>query len=214
MTTQTRRWGDDVALLDGDEARSRLLAAAAACIVRRGDTQIRIADVAAEAGVVRSTVYRYFASRDDLLLGLVLYRIDTAFSRWVAGLHRPGDAARSIRELVLKPVIAVDDGDPLNDALYASESTALVPILEIGAEALGDVMAVHLGPLFDQWKASGQIYKDLDLGDSMQWMSATTSFLLTTNWRHRPISAKRKFVDRYLIRALVCQTPVGFTAPS
>ncbi len=163
-----------------------------------------MAEVAEEAGVVRSTVYRYYATRDDLLLGLLLRRIDSAYARWVKALHRPLNAAGSIRELVLKPVVSVDHGDPLNQALYASESAALIPVLELGAEALVDVMAEHIGPLFTEWKAEGQIYRDLNLRDTLQWMSATTSFLLTTSWRQRPVSAKRRFIDRYLVRALVC----------
>jgi AcrR family transcriptional regulator len=205
MSPRNRRWGHDGALPNDDEACSRLLAAAERCIVRRGDTQIRMAEVADEAGVVRSTVYRYYATRDELLLGLVLRRIETAFGRWVAGLTDPQDAASSIRELVLKPVAAVDDGDAVNDALYASDSTALVPVLELGPEAVADVVAAQVGPLFRQWKAYGQIYSDLNLRETVQWMSATTSFLLTSNWRHRPAAAKRRFVDRYLIRALVPQ---------
>ena len=174
------------------------------CIVRRGDTQIRMSEVADEAGVVRSTVYRYYASRDELLFGLLLSRIDSAFGRWVDALSRPQDAARSIRQLVLLPVADVDDGDPLNEALYASESAALAPLLESGAEAVTDVLAAYLGPLFKQWKADGQIYPDLQLRDTAQWLSATSSFLLTPQWRQRSAAAKRRFVDRYVIRALVC----------
>ncbi len=198
-----RRWGHDGALLGDEEACRRLLDAAERCIVRRGDTQIRMAEVADEAGVVRSTVYRYYATRDDLLLGLVLRRVETASVRWVRALTDPQDAAGSIRELVLMPVAAVEDGDAVNDALYASESTALAPVLERGAEAVADAVAAQVGALFRQWKADGQIYSDLNLRETVQWMSATTSFLLTSSWRHRPAAAKRRFVDRYLIRALV-----------
>ena len=106
--------------------------------------------------------------------------------------------------MVLLPVADVDDGDPLNDALYASESAALAPLLESGAEAVTDVLAAYLGPLFKQWKADGQIYPDLQLRDTAQWLSATSSFLLTPQWRQRSAAAKRRFVDRYVIRALVC----------
>ncbi|MBU9763449.1 TetR/AcrR family transcriptional regulator [Mycobacterium sp. TNTM28] len=201
--SHTRHWTDDRDSADDEEARSRLLDAAERCIVDRGDTQIRMTAVASDAGVARSTLYRYYASRDDLLLGLVLRRIDNAFNRWVHSLRRPRDAARSIRELVLKPVAAVSDDDPLNHALYANETSVLVPVLEAGTQSVVDVMAEHVSPLFKQWKADGQIYADLDLRETMQWMSATTSFLLTTDWRHRPVAAKRRFVDRYLIRALV-----------
>lgn len=201
--SQVRHWGDDRALLNDDEARSRLLDAAERCIAARGDIQIRMAEVAADAGVARSTLYRYYSARDDLLLGLVLRRIDNAFSRWVGALRRPHDAAASIRELVLKPVAAVNNDDPVNKAMYANETSALVPILEAGTQPIIAAVADHVAPLFKQWKADGQVYPDLDLRETLQWMSATTSFLLTTDWRHRPASAKRRFVDRYLIRALV-----------
>ena len=72
----SRWWGDDRAILDDDEARRRLLEAAGRCIVRRGNAQIRMAEVAEEAGVSRSTVYRYFPNRDEVLLGLMLARVD------------------------------------------------------------------------------------------------------------------------------------------
>ena len=81
----SRRWGDDRAILDDEEARRRILDAAGRCIVRRGNTQFRMGEVSDEAGVSRSTVYRYFPGRDDVLLGLMLMRVDTApeFSRRV-----------------------------------------------------------------------------------------------------------------------------------
>ena len=185
--------------------RTRLLDAAARCIVRRGDTRFRMAEVADEADVVRSTVYRYYASRDELLLALLLMRIDRAFARWIAALRRPQDAASSIRALVLNPVTSVDD-DPLNRALYAADDGALVTVLEHGADAITDVMAAQAAPLFTAWRESGQIHADLDLRDMLQWMSATSSFLLTSGWRQRPLPAKRSFVDPYLLRALLTTT--------
>ncbi len=203
VTHERRNWGDGSALLDGGEARDRLLDAAERCVIRRGGTQIRMAEVGDEAGVVRSTVYRYFATRDALLLALVLRRIDRACARWVSSLKRPGDAARSIRELVLVPAAAVDSGDPLNTALYAAHSVALAPVLEAGAQDITNVVAAAVKPLFQQWKDDGQIHADLDLRETVQWISATTSFLLTAQWRYRPASAKRRFVDRYLLRALI-----------
>lgn len=202
-THERRNWGDGSALLDGEAARDRLLDAAERCVAHRGGTQIRMAEVGDEAGVVRSTVYRYFASRDALLLALILRRVDRACARWIQALRQPGDAARSIRELVLVPVAAVDSGDPINAALYAAHSVELAPVLEAGADDITDVVAGVFKPLFQQWKVDGQIHADLDLRETVQWISATTSFLLTPQWRYRPASAKRRFVDRYLLRALI-----------
>src|SRR5947209_19530518 len=82
----SRWWGDDRAILDDEEARRRLLDAAGHCIVRRGNAQIRMAEVADEAGVSRSTLYRYFRNRDDVLLHLLLARVDTALGELVGAL--------------------------------------------------------------------------------------------------------------------------------
>ncbi|KAA0101632.1 TetR/AcrR family transcriptional regulator [Mycolicibacterium sp. P1-5] len=204
MGTVSRRWGAERAQLDGDEARQRLLEATSRCIVRRGNTQIRMAEVAAEAGVVRSTVYRYFPSRDDLLLGLLLMRIDNALADNVASLPHPDDAADSIRELLMAPVQSVV-GDPLNKALMSGESTALATALEIGSEQIVDVILRHYRPLFEHWQADGQLHADLEPRETARWLHTAALFLVAPAWRHRHADAKRRFVEQYLLRALLPQ---------
>jgi AcrR family transcriptional regulator len=189
-----------------DDARERILAAAGRCIERRGDTQIRMAEVAEDAGLVRSTVYRYFPTRDDLLLGLVLMRIDAALARLVRSLRRPDDPCRCIPRMVLVPVDSVD-GDPLNEALFASESTALAGALELGSERIVDVVIAHYEPLFAKWQADGEMYPDLDRREVARWIHTAALFLLSPPWRYRSHRAKRRFVDQFLVRALV--PPIG-----
>jgi TetR/AcrR family transcriptional regulator len=185
-----------------DDARLRILDAAGRCIERRGDTQIRMAEVADDAGVVRSTVYRYFPTRDELLLGLVLMRIDAALARLVRSLRRPDDPRRCIPRMVLVPVDSVD-GDPLNEALFASASTALSAALELGSEQIVDVVIAHYEPLFAKWQAAGEMYPDLDRREVARWIHTAALFLLSPPWRHRSHGAKRRFVDQFVVRALV-----------
>ena len=189
-----------------DDARERILAAAGRCIERRGDTQIRMAEVADDAGLVRSTVYRYFPTRDDLLLGLVLMRIDAALARLVRSLRRPDDPRRCIPRMVLVPVDSVD-GDPLNEAMFASESTALAGALELGTERIVDLTIAHYEPLFSKWQADGEMYPDLDRREVARWIHTTALFLLSPPWRYRSHRAKRRFVDQFVVRALV--PPIG-----
>ena len=56
MTMASGRWGDANSLNADGRARRRLMEAAGRCIIRRGNAEIRMAEVADEAGVVRSTV--------------------------------------------------------------------------------------------------------------------------------------------------------------
>lgn len=204
MERASRRWGGDRALLDDDEARGLLLDAASRCIVRRGHTQFRMAEVAEEAGVVRSTVYRYFPTRDDLVLGLVLMRMDAALDSLVGSLRQPDDAAECIPQMVLVPAESVV-GNPLNEALFASESTALATVLELGSEQIVDAIDAHFGPLFEQWQADGRMYPDLDKREVARWIHTAALLLLSPPWRTRAHAEKRRFVDQFVVRALVPQ---------
>ena len=198
----SRWWGDDRAILDDEEARRRLLDAAGRCILRRGNSQIRMAEVADEAGVARSTLYRYFPNRDEVLLGLMLGRVDTALSELVRSLQHPDDPVRSLPEMVLARVQSVD-GNPLNEALFAAESTAVATALDMGSQPFADLLLRHYGPLLQRWKLAGRLHEDLDPSSVVQWLHTTTLFLLAPSWRHRSAADKRKFVEQFLVRALV-----------
>jgi TetR/AcrR family transcriptional regulator len=200
----SRRWGDDRAILDDDEARRLLLDAASRCIVRRGNSQIRMAEVADEAGVSRSTLYRYFPGRDEVLLGLMLMRVDAALGDLVRSLCHPDDPVRSLPEMVLARVESVD-GNPLNEALFAAESTAVATALEMGSQPIVELLLRHYGPLLHRWKVAGRLYDDLDPRSIVQWLNMTTLFLLAPSWRHRSAADKRQFVEQFLVRALVPQ---------
>jgi AcrR family transcriptional regulator len=187
-----------------DDPRMRILDAAGRCIERRGNTQIRMAEVAEEAGMVRSTVYRYFPTRDDLVLGLVLLRVDAALAKLVRSLRFPRDARRSIPPMVLVPAESVV-GNPLNEALFATESLALSTVLEVGSEQLVDLIALHFGPLFERWQADGEMYPDLDRREVARWIHTAALVLLSPAWRGRTTAAKRRFVEQFVVRALVPQ---------
>lgn len=198
----SRWWGSDSALLDDEEARRRLLEAARRCIVRRGSARIRMAEVAEEAGVARSTVYRYFQSRDDLIIGMFLSQIDAALEKVVARLDDPGDAARCLPELVLGPNSFIE-GSPVNEALFSPGSRDMVIALELNSEPLIDASYRHFGPLLERWQAAGQLHPDLDLHDTVRWIGVVALTMLAAPWRERSEAGKREFLDRYLVRALV-----------
>ena len=198
----SRRWGDDRAILDDEEARRRILDAAGRCIVRRGNTQFRMGEVADEAEVSRSTVYRYFPGRDEVLLGLMLMRVDNALGELVRSLPAPADPVRSVPQLVLARVESVD-GNPLNEALFAAESTAVATALEKGSEPIVELLLRHYEPLLNRWKLAGRLYEDLDARSVVQWLHTTTLFLLAPSWRYRPAADKREFVEQFVVRALV-----------
>jgi AcrR family transcriptional regulator len=83
------------------EARSRLLDAARHCFERFGFEKTTIADIAAEVGVTRRTVYRYFESTDELLRAAFALAAGGIVERMLAHARRYRDPGVRIIEAML-----------------------------------------------------------------------------------------------------------------
>ncbi|MGW4061225.1 TetR/AcrR family transcriptional regulator [Amycolatopsis sp. NPDC004747] len=79
-----------------DEARRRIVEAATACLDRAGLAKTSLSDVAAEAGVTRQTVYRYFPGLKDILRAVALAGVEEfagRMERHLAAFGTPAEAA-------------------------------------------------------------------------------------------------------------------------
>jgi AcrR family transcriptional regulator len=75
---------------EGDTStRQRILAATAQVLSRNGKTKLSLSEVAAQAGVSRPTLYRWFASKEELLTAFSRYErlaFESGLSKATAGL--------------------------------------------------------------------------------------------------------------------------------
>jgi len=94
---KNRGWRGDPPV-DDAEARDRIIAAAMRCIDRHGPIKTGLSDVAAELGVTRQTVYRLFASTDELFQAVSLAAADSFVDQMVARVRRFNDPAEMLTE--------------------------------------------------------------------------------------------------------------------
>jgi len=102
-------------------ARQRLLEAATRCIARDGIAATSVGGIAAEAGVSRQTVYRYFAGREELTLRSMRAAaegIRAKIDRRIRALAEPADMI--VETLVLG--LAEARSDPLLRAIWDPSS--------------------------------------------------------------------------------------------
>ena len=72
--------------VEDTSTRNRILVATAEVLARSGQTKLSLSEVALQAGVSRPTLYRWFASKQELLDAFGVYR-----TRDVRHRHQPGD---------------------------------------------------------------------------------------------------------------------------
>lgn len=128
-----------------DEARRRIVKAAMACVDRVGLAKTSMSVVAAEAGVTRQTVYRYFPRLADILSAVALAGVEDFAARMARHLASFGSPAEVAVESVVFGVLEVPREPYLGLLLQAGESdffTVAVTSAEsfaLGARILRDV---------------------------------------------------------------------------
>jgi len=93
----------DVAADVDNSTRQRILAATAEVLGRNGMTKLSLSEVALQAGVSRPTLYRWFASKRDLLDGFVVWErqyYERAVAEATAGLPASEKLDAALRVIV------------------------------------------------------------------------------------------------------------------
>jgi AcrR family transcriptional regulator len=105
------------------EARSVILDAAARAFGRLGFERTTIEDVADEAGVSRSMIYRHFGSRDEVLTGVVGRMTDRLIDGLSEGLAGAGTLGEYIEDAMVQVVVLVRS-DPSLVAVFSDGGRA------------------------------------------------------------------------------------------
>lgn len=187
-------WGGSPPLRDA--ARERLLDAALRCLDRIELSALGISHVAAEAGVTRPTVYRYFADRDALLAALIArggLRLATDLRAHIAALSSPEEMA------VEAVCFAVDrfQSDPLLRRIWVTTSFDANSIRRF-TEPVALSFARQAGdPIVE---AAG--WDDAEAAEAIEVLVRFVLSLLTAPGPHQDPTTLRAFLRRRMVPAL------------
>lgn len=206
------RWGAD-APNDTTSARTRLIDAAEACFQRYGVVKTTVEDVAATAKVSRATVYRYFADRDELILGVLLREASRFLDRLTTEINREPSFDRAVVNGVLFTVEAVRADENLA-LLFAPEAIGITASIAGASEALFKLTTEFLRPFFEAARESGQLRADVDIDEAAEWtLRAVLSMLTVQGPVERSRAQQHHFLSTFLVPALVAPTAKAPSAP-
>lgn len=182
---------------DERDLRRELLDAALATATLHGLARLSMADVARAAGVSRQTLYRYFASKDELVTAMVGAETAVLIQHVVAAAAAHEDPQASL-EAGLAAALQVLREHPLLDRLLTTEPETLLPLLTTGG---GPVMGQVRDVVADLLAARTP---GLDDGARRQLADVVTRLLVSyaASAPEDPPEVVAAFVARFLVRGV------------
>ena len=144
------------------DARTRILEAAYACVARWGLAKTSVEDAAREAGVSRATVYRHFpGGKDELLAGVVDFEVLRFFTRLAEAVQGSTNLVEIAEASLAFAHRALEEHVVLHQVLR-SEPQLLVPRITDATNRLHPVVRQFLEPYVAAEAAAGRLRPGLD----------------------------------------------------
>jgi len=137
--------------------RQRILEAAYACVARWGLSKTSIEDVSKEAGLSRSTLYRYFpGGREELIAAVVGWEYDRFFARLYDAVHDATTLEEVLERGLPLAHKAIVDHEVLQRVLE-TEPELLLPAITVRAEGTIALVAEFLRPYLERHRLAREV---------------------------------------------------------
>ena len=183
------------------EARERIVGAAMRCIDRYGPGKTGLSDVANELGVTRQTVYRYFASTDDLLAAVASAAADGYLDRLARHLAQVTDPVEAVVEALTFTIDHLPEERYLGVLLTADRSGRFFAGVT-SPEAIGFARSLLQRTAVD-WGQAGYGREELDELSEFT-LRMLQSLVLDPGTPRRSGPALRDFLRRWAGPAIAC----------
>ena len=137
-------------------------AAAAGRFAERGYRGTRMADLAADLGMQAGSLYYYFASKEELLVGIIESRVGRAVESLRAVIDGTGSFAEKVEAAIIGHLRAFQDDADIYSIFNFERLSEISPGLADQVDRPGRDYEALWGRLLDAGIASGELRPDLD----------------------------------------------------
>lgn len=158
-----------------DAVRGRLVDAAEAIVRDHGVNALRLDSVAEAAGLHRSSVYRYFGSKEELLTAVATQSSMRVRRKVVRKLGRDAPLEKLLAE-GLALALAELATDPVHRSLMSPSASAAMA--RAGGKALTSGIRPMVDPVFEAAAAQGILRTGVTPEDATRWLQIVASGLV------------------------------------
>lgn len=187
--------------LDG-ERRDVIADAAARCFARWGVGRTRMEDIAKEAGIARPALYRYYDSKEALLLEVMLRHIQQRAAQLHARLKRKGPAGPLIVE-ALRTGIAGGDDKAISALMLGDDALHDTARLVAESDEVFEAMSGYWRPYLEYAQQRGELRPGVDLDQAVRWLTFIVFHFLTVPETVPKLAELPTYLRTFVVNALV-----------
>jgi AcrR family transcriptional regulator len=163
-----RRSTDNIKEVIRDFRRDQVIEVARRLFGERGTADVSMDEIAAEAGVARSTVYVYFANRDELLRACLKGMHDQLLGDIAESWEEDAEPARRLERLIEGMLERIDDDPAFFRLALMTQGTVVQGGEAVGTELalIGLNIARLMRDLYIDGVSSGA-FRDVDLDEAV-----------------------------------------------
>jgi AcrR family transcriptional regulator len=164
--TDKHHWKAKPYSAEYDEMRAQIVSAAWDLIGEKGVAALRLDEVAIRANCARSSIYRYFSNKKELLIAvLIKWLFESQASLWPI-LEKIDDPLDRLVEGIYLPMLEIRKTpyfrDTKNDNNFLLASLAL--------EAVPEIMSTFFDPYFEQMQKMGWLRENVSSEEAARWI--------------------------------------------
>lgn len=163
----------------GDAQRHEaVITAATTCFSRWGVVRTRMEDIAKEAGIARTILYRHFASKDELLQAVIVRHINQRAAEIHAAIPLEGPAGPLILR-ALQSGITESSADRVSETVLGVEVIHGTAQLVANSPAIADAMNRYWQPFLEHAKRRGELRPGITIAAAIRWLTMIVFYFLT-----------------------------------
>jgi len=202
MTTNSLavRWGDG-RRADTDFAREQILDAAWRCYEANTVYKTSMEHIAREAKVSRTTVYRYFENRDEVLTGVVMRALHQLIDQIRNDVVETDNFGEFVVEALVRGVKAVPKSAVFS--LMLQEQSTVISRVYIASPKTLSILIDFFSDRFELAKRAGELRDGVELLPMIDWLIHAVSAYMLAPTSMQSADDWRKMLRMFLVPALV-----------
>ena len=183
--------------------QNKVLDAALRCYERDGLNHVNMQEIAAEASIGRTTLYRHFSNQEEVLAQVARRDI----LKMVDSIQACLDQQNCLEDKIVEGLMFCIDSfsnSPVLSLLLQPESVNLLIELGINTEAMNQTGAELTHPIYAEAQQSGRLRSNISLTDFVEWVTRILiSFQASPGKFQNKPDALREFLHKLLVPSLL-----------